>query len=82
MGSAALDLCAVAAGRNEGHWELELKPWDSAAGALIVQRAGGQVSDRHGKPFIPWIRNIVASNGLLHAAMLDVLATAHTEPAL
>lgn len=79
MGSAALDLCAVAAGRSEGHWEVELKPWDSAAGALIVQAAGGTVSDLRGRPYSSWTHHVVASNGLLHQPMLDVLARARGE---
>lgn len=79
MGSAALDLCAVAAGRSEGHWEVELKPWDSAAGALILRAAGGEVSDLYGGPYSPWTRHVVASNGRVHRAMLDVLATARVE---
>jgi myo-inositol-1(or 4)-monophosphatase len=74
MGSAALDLSYVAAGRNEGHWEVELKPWDSAAGTLIIQSAGGHVTDVAGNPYRPWGGGIVASNKLIHAAMLDVLS--------
>lgn len=76
MGSAALDLCAVAAGRSEGHWEVELKPWDSAAGALIVAAAGGQISDLRGNAYSPWGHQALATNGRLHQAALDVLATA------
>ncbi len=74
MGSAALDLCYVAAGRNDAHWEVELKPWDGAAGALIIEAAGGHISDLAGKPYRPWSGGIVASNKLIHAAMLNVLA--------
>lgn len=71
-GAAALDLCYVACGRFDGYWELGLKPWDSAAGALIVQQAGGRVTDLAGehRPDGPVI---VASNGLLHAELLAVL---------
>ena len=71
-GAAALDLCYVACGRFDGYWELGLKPWDSAAGALIVQQAGGRVTDLAGvsRPDGPVI---VASNGLLHAGLLEVL---------
>jgi myo-inositol-1(or 4)-monophosphatase len=75
MGSAALDLCSVAAGRFDGHWEMSLKPWDSAAGALIVQQASGRVTTIGGKPYSPWNPHVVASNGLIHDAMLDVLST-------
>jgi len=73
MGSAALDLCAVAAGRSDVYWEPDLKPWDSAAGALIVMRAGGRVTDRNGRPFSPWTPGVLASNGLLHEETLRLL---------
>jgi len=72
-GSAALDLAYVACGRFDGFWELKLKPWDIAAGALLVAEAGGQVSGVDGGPFSLDAPGIVASNGLVHAAMLDVL---------
>lgn len=74
MGAAAIDLCYVAAGRHEGHWEVELKPWDSAAGALIVQRAGGRVTNLDGSAFSPWKHNAVATNGLIHDDLLAALA--------
>jgi myo-inositol-1(or 4)-monophosphatase len=70
---AALDLCHVAMGRLDGHWELELGPWDMAAGALMVQEAGGAVTQVTGEPFSPYGRGILASNGRLHADMLAVL---------
>ena len=71
-GAAALDLCYVACGRLDGYWEMGLKPWDSAAGALIIERAGGRVTDAAGvaRPDGPVI---VASNGHLHAELLGVL---------
>ena len=72
-GCASLDLCHVAMGRLEGHWEFELGPWDMAAGALIVQEAGGAVTQVTGEPFTPHGRGILASNGHLHAEMLAVL---------
>jgi len=72
-GSAALDLCYVAAGRLDGYWEEGLKPWDTAGGMIIVREAGGIVSDYHGNPFSPDKGTIVASNPLIHAAMLEVL---------
>ena len=62
-GSAALDLCYVAAGRFDGFWELQLHPWDVAAGFLIVEEAGGRVSDRAGGPPPRSGRDTVASNG-------------------
>jgi len=72
-GSAALDLCHTACGRLDGYWELDLEPWDMAAGALIVQEAGGMVTQADGKPFSHLHRSILASNGHLHQAMLNVL---------
>jgi len=75
LGSAALDLCYVAAGRFDGFWEVQLHPWDFAAGILIVAEAGGQVSDYAGAPVRIASSEIVASNGLLHPAMLEVLAS-------
>lgn len=79
MGSAALDLCFVAAGRSDGYWELHLSPWDGAAGALIVQQAGGRVTNLSGGAFSPWQPDVVATNALLHDAILQVLAGARTE---
>lgn len=73
-GSAALDLCYVAAGRLDGYWELKLGPWDSAAGGLMVEEAGGRVTDFQGGEFRPEDGWIVASNGLIHEEMLEVLA--------
>jgi myo-inositol-1(or 4)-monophosphatase len=72
-GSAALDLCHVATGRIDAHWELELGPWDMAAGALLVQEAGGTVTQVNGDSFNPFGRGILASNGHIHAEMLTVL---------
>lgn len=72
-GSAALDLCHVAMGRIDGFWELVLGPWDMAAGALIVQEAGGVVTHVRGEPFSPFGRNVLATNPHLHPLMLDVL---------
>jgi myo-inositol-1(or 4)-monophosphatase len=74
LGSAALDLCYVAAGRFDGFWEQLLRPWDVAAGALIVEEAGGVITGMDGSPFDPVAAHLVASNGPLHAAMLDVIA--------
>jgi myo-inositol-1(or 4)-monophosphatase len=72
-GSAALNLCYVAAGRFDGYWELKLHPWDVAAGNLIVEEAGGRVSDFSGAPCAGSGREIAASNGCLHDAMLRLL---------
>ncbi|MBZ5570560.1 MAG: inositol monophosphatase [Acidobacteriia bacterium] len=68
-GSAALDLCCVACGRFDGFWEFNLNPWDTAAGVLIVQEAGGKVTDFHGGPFQLNSRETLASNGLVHEAL-------------
>jgi myo-inositol-1(or 4)-monophosphatase len=71
-GSAAIDLCSVASGRFEGYWEFGLKSWDAAAGILIVREAGGIVTDFAGRPYHPGDRELVASNGLVHAEMLKL----------
>ena len=72
-GAAALDLCYVACGRVDGFWELNLSPWDTAAGALIVTEAGGRVTNFSGGPFSNYKPEVVASNGLIHDRMLEVL---------
>jgi myo-inositol-1(or 4)-monophosphatase len=80
-GSAALDLCYVACGRLDGFWEWKLHPWDTAAGALIVCEAGGLVSDFLGEPFQLFGEQTLASNGLLHRAMAEVLRSEREAPA-
>ena len=70
-GSAALDLCYVAAGRLEGFWEFNLNPWDTAAGVLMVEEAGGKVSGFDGSEFQINSNETLASNGLLHEQLLD-----------
>lgn len=72
-GSAALDLCYVAAGRFDGFWEVELHPWDTAAGFLIVREAGGRVTDFNGAHGSIYRPEVVASNGLIHEQILKVL---------
>ena len=72
-GAAALDLAYVAAGRFDGFWEEGLKPWDVAAGALIIEEAGGRVSKYRGEPLDIYSPPIVASNGLIHDQMREVL---------
>ena len=69
-GSAALDLCYVACGRTDGFWEFNLNPWDTAAGVLMVEEAGGRVTDFKGGPFQLNSRETLASNGLIHAALM------------
>jgi myo-inositol-1(or 4)-monophosphatase len=73
-GSAALDLCCVACGRFDGFWEFNLNPWDTAAGVLIVEEAGGKVTDFKGGPFQLNSRETLASNGLVHEALLSEFA--------
>jgi myo-inositol-1(or 4)-monophosphatase len=73
IGSAAIDLCYVAAGRFAGYWEEDLKPWDTAAGAILVKEAGGRVTDFEGNPFTPYLKTVVASNSLIHEDMLAAL---------
>jgi len=73
-GSAALDLCTVAAGRFEGFWELKLNPWDKAAGSLLVTEAGGRVTDLTGRSFSLQGDEIFASNGLIHDEMLTIFS--------
>ena len=70
-GSAALDLASVACGRFDGYWEFNLNPWDTAAGVLIVEEAGGRVTDFSGGPFQLDSRETVASNGLVHQDLLN-----------
>jgi myo-inositol-1(or 4)-monophosphatase len=73
-GSAALDLCSVAAGRFDGFWEVKLNPWDKAAGTLMVTEAGGRVTDLAGGPFELLGREVFASNGLVHEEMMAVFS--------
>jgi myo-inositol-1(or 4)-monophosphatase len=73
LGSAALDLCYVAAGRFEAFWEQHLYPWDVAAGALVVEEAGGRVTGMDGTSFDPAAAHLVASNGSVHDEMLAVI---------
>jgi len=70
LGSAAIDLCWVASGRFDGFYEHKLETWDSAAGYLIVEEAGGKVTDFEGKKFSPYQHRIVATNGKIHEELL------------
>jgi myo-inositol-1(or 4)-monophosphatase len=72
-GAAALDLAYVAAGRLDGYWECKLKPWDVAAGSLLVAEAGGEVTNHAGLPYSIYDHRLVASNHLIHEEMLEVL---------
>ena len=73
LGSAALDLCYVACGRLDGFWEKKLQPWDIAAGALIVEEAGGIVTTVDGQPFRSRAGSVLATNGRIHHAMVEVI---------
>jgi myo-inositol-1(or 4)-monophosphatase len=75
LGSAAIEQCYVAAGRMDAFWESGLKAWDIAGGALIVAEAGGRVTNMAGEPFASRGGHVLASNGLLHEAMLEVIRT-------
>ena len=81
LGSAAIDLCYVAAGRLDGFWESDLKPWDIAGGSLIVQEAGGRVTNMEGAPFSSRGNQVLATNGLIHDAMCQVIAEFRRERA-
>jgi myo-inositol-1(or 4)-monophosphatase len=80
LGSAALDLGALAAGWLDGYWEFKINPWDIAAGCLLVTEAGGQVTAPDGLPLDLFARQIVASNGLIHNEMIEVLAESRPWP--
>jgi myo-inositol-1(or 4)-monophosphatase len=73
LGSAAIDLCYVAAGRLDGFWEVDLKAWDIAGGGLIVAEAGGRITNMAGEPFTSRGGHVLATNGHLHNAMLGVI---------
>ncbi len=75
-GSAALDLCHLAMGRCDGFWELDLHPWDTAAGVLILEEAGGRVSRFDGGSYNVESREILASNGQFHDTMMAAIADA------
>lgn len=80
MGSAAIDLAYVACGRYEGFWEVGLHPWDVAAGALLVEEAGGLVTDFRGGPCSIHGKDIAASNGVVHPALLECIRAAESAP--
>jgi myo-inositol-1(or 4)-monophosphatase len=73
LGSAAIDLCWVACGRFDGFWEYNLSPWDIAAGYLIVQEAGGTITNFEGKPYSVYDKETLATNGLIHKEMLELI---------
>jgi myo-inositol-1(or 4)-monophosphatase len=80
LGSAALDLVYVAAGRLDGYWEIDICPWDIAAGTLVIEEAGGMVTTIHGDPIYmrpPY--DLIASNGILHDKLLPFFEHAPQE---
>lgn len=79
LGAAALDLCYVACGRFDAFWEEKLNPWDTAAGMLIVQEAGGEVTDFNAQPFQIEQKQILATNGKIHQKMLTLMNLKDTE---
>ena len=79
-GSVALDLAYVAAGRLDGHWELHVKPWDTAAGGLLVKEAGGRITGMEGEAWNPFEANVVASNGKIHDGLVTALGQAEQAP--
>lgn len=76
-GSAALHMAYVAAGRLSGFWEIGLNSWDLAAGALLIQESGGRVTDTKGESYTLGVRNVAASNGIIHEELLQALADAN-----
>ncbi len=74
LGSAAIDLCWVAAGRFDGFWEYNLNPWDVAAGYLIVEEAGGRISNFNGDPYNVYDKQTLATNGKIHEQMLALIS--------
>jgi myo-inositol-1(or 4)-monophosphatase len=77
LGSAAIDLCWVAAGRFDGYYEHKLNAWDSAAGFLLVEEAGGRVTDFKGAPYSPYQPQLVATNGAIHNELLRWISNTH-----
>ena len=72
-GSAAIDLCYVAAGRLDGYWEENLKPWDTAAGAVVVSEGGGDITTCGGESFTPYMKSVVACTPAIHREMVNTL---------
>lgn len=79
LGSAALDLAYVAAGRFDGFWEINLNPWDVAAGVLLVEEAGGMVTQYNQEPYWIFDNNILATNGLIHEELSETLLACYYE---
>lgn len=79
-GAAAIDLAYVACGRLDGFWEVNLKPWDTAGGMLIIEEAGGKLSDFRGGKYDPYLPECVASNGKIHEALVERLGKTCSGP--
>ena len=75
-GAAALDLCYLAMGRFDGYWEFGLGPWDTAAGSIMIEEAGGRITKADGSPFDNFSASLLCSNGRIHDEMLEVLKAA------
>lgn len=79
LGSAAIDLCWVACGRFDGFWEYNLSPWDIAAGYLIVEEAGGVITDFEGRPYDIFDKETLATNGLIHQPLRNLIRNTEQE---
>jgi len=75
LGSAAIDICWVAAGRMDGFWEASLKPWDTRAAALILEEAGGRVTAMDGGAWNPYDGDILATNGIIHDEVMRIIVS-------
>ena len=73
IGSAALGLCYVAAGWLDAYFHINLQPWDMAAGLLLIQEAGGRLTNLQGLPWQPWVQQVLVSNGHVHQALLELM---------
>ncbi|MCF8242509.1 MAG: inositol monophosphatase [Melioribacteraceae bacterium] len=74
LGSAAIDLCYVAGGVFDGYWEVYLNPWDMCAGNLILEEAGGKITDFSGEPMNIYSKQLLATNGKVHSEMLEIIS--------
>ena len=78
-GTAAIDLCYIACGRFDGFWELQLNPWDTAAGKVILEEAGGKITNYAGEPYSIYGSTLIATNGHIHQEMAEVLKKCRQE---
>ena len=77
-GTAAIDLAYIACGRLDGFWELQLQPWDTAAGKVLVEEAGGKITNYAGEPYSIYGSTVLATNALIHSEMLEVFTEVRT----